>query len=608
MLGACLPNTDYTLAAIASTSRTYFSCPESALKSLLTDVDGSAAANGSKEKGTVKVRGVSVLLLGSTQDKHGGDQGKEGEDKQQTRAKDASLDGSAIHTDVNATRQKGEIWIESGSQSKSNRHAKRPVERARSRAAILAIKDLIADSPSLPREKEKGEDEDELNRETRHSSGAGILLVAKIVGAAAQLGYGFEPVRRLAELVRPNVRTVDCRTTPTIDVRGRADEGPEEEGEKQSKEGREDVALERRIDFMLSRMLRPAEASSGQSKAALHVNSNEPVLLLNLPGAPDAAPSAARQRIHHILAHTLTLLQRDYNIRPVRVYAGAYLPSFDNDEEESRSEDGNEDGTGNGKGHGKDGFSISLLNVVNTELGGPGMVALLDQTCGIKAWGLGLMGKEEWESRGRDGTASLEWLVEMGLRNWEAVGRGAEGSGEEGVKREEGGEKERVGGTATEAGKSAEVAEDEDEGEDHLRERDVSPAGLGASPIKSADSVAISADGISQAAGLDTTESPKPDIPVLEETRPEPEPKSDPDKEESVGAEDENVIQSESKEETDRALRTGQSEKTVEPRERTAHVSESGISAEEEGEGFEIVDRERTLIDMVFGHGRGKGR
>lgn len=64
-----------------------------------------------------------------------------------------------------------------------------------------------------------------------------------------------------------------------------------------------------------------------------------------------------------VVAEVVAQLLADYSIRPVRVLAGSYMTSL------------------NGNG-----FSITLLNVVNTDIGGPSMIELLDDPCEAVGW------------------------------------------------------------------------------------------------------------------------------------------------------------------------------------------------------------------------------
>lgn len=296
---------------------------------------------------------------------------------------------------------------------------------------ILPIHDLT--STPFPREES-----------ARRVSGfsPSIILLAKITGAAAEMGYGLEEVRRVAGLVERNVATVFSSITGTGTLASSTGlhDGTEKEkegegnGKERTSEGavRDNDGPREQVEEMLSRLLLPHAESHGhgdqeRGRAALRVNSNEPVLLLN---TSPSSPPWTKPHIHRVLSHTLTHLQAAYNIKPVRVYAGSYLPipvynsDPDSDSLRAKGEDANHSHNKHEDEMSKRGFSISLLNVVNSELGGPGMVALLDHRPargGVLGWeGAGLVTKEEWEGEGAG-------LLELAIRNWEGVGAGERG-------------------------------------------------------------------------------------------------------------------------------------------------------------------------------------
>ncbi|KAK1760867.1 dhal domain-containing protein [Echria macrotheca] len=128
---------------------------------------------------------------------------------------------------------------------------------------------------------------------------------------------------------------------------------------------REVIALPELVGRMLAQMLDPKDAD----RAFLTVNSNEVVLLLNNLGGVSVLEMGG------ILAEVVKQLQETWGIRPVRVLSGTYMTSL------------------NGLG-----FSISLLNVVNTDIGGPSMVDLLDDPCEATGW-TAPISKLSWEDR-----------------------------------------------------------------------------------------------------------------------------------------------------------------------------------------------------------------
>ena len=185
------------------------------------------------------------------------------------------------------------------------------------------------------------------------------VLVVKIAAAAASLGYAAEDVRKVAGLVRENLGTSAGTATEEV----------------------HNDDLEDRVREALGGLLDRGHAADGVP--ALRVNSNEPVLLVNAWGGYN------KPRVEALVSQTVGQLRRDYGIRPVRVYAGDYVVGAD----------------AAGKG-----FSVSVLNVVNTEIGGPSMIQLLDASGGCNA----KVTKEEWEQS--DG--SVERTVELAMKNW----------------------------------------------------------------------------------------------------------------------------------------------------------------------------------------------
>lgn len=86
------------------------------------------------------------------------------------------------------------------------------------------------------------------------------------------------------------------------------------------------------------------------------INSNEVVLLILVDDSDTIDPQAAR----NIKEASCAILREMFHIFPVRVYVARYS-SEDTSKRSSRA-----------------GFSLALLNVVNTDIGGPGMIQLLD--------------------------------------------------------------------------------------------------------------------------------------------------------------------------------------------------------------------------------------
>jgi dihydroxyacetone kinase len=100
------------------------------------------------------------------------------------------------------------------------------------------------------------------------------------------------------------------------------------------------------------------------------VNSNEVVLLVNNLGG------VSPLELGGITTEVVSQLEK-WGIQPVRILSGTYMTSL------------------NGLG-----FSISLLNVVNTDIGGPSMIQLLDYPCEATGWAAPIS-KTTWEAKNK---------------------------------------------------------------------------------------------------------------------------------------------------------------------------------------------------------------
>jgi dihydroxyacetone kinase len=221
---------------------------------------------------------------------------------------------------------------------------------------------------------------------------AGTVLVHKISGALAARGAPLEEVYKVAKLTADNIVSVGA-SLDHVHVPGRATSSiPEDElavGEveigmgihNEAGSGRAKVELPELVKTMLSQML----DSQDKDRAFLNVNSNEVVLLINNLG------SISVLELGGITAEVVDQLEKSYNIKPVRILAGTYMTSL------------------NGLG-----FSISILNVVNTNIGGPSMIQLLDAPCEATGWAAPIS-KETWEAQStetRVDTAGDEEIVQ----------------------------------------------------------------------------------------------------------------------------------------------------------------------------------------------------
>ncbi|KAK4155467.1 Dak1 domain-containing protein [Chaetomidium leptoderma] len=232
---------------------------------------------------------------------------------------------------------------------------------------------------------------------------AGTVLVHKIAGALAARGRGLDEVVKVARLVAGNLVSVGAslehvhvpgRAKPDGDAAEYLRDGEVEIGmgiHNEQGSSREVVELPDLVGKMLAQML----DQSDKDRAFLKVNSNEVVLLVNNLGGVSVLEMGG------ILTEVATQLEKSYNIRPVRILSGTFMTSL------------------NGLG-----FSISLLNVVNTDIGGPGMIELLDSPCEATGWPSAIS-KRTWEEKN---TATREQDASLGGDNIKASGLRMDGA------------------------------------------------------------------------------------------------------------------------------------------------------------------------------------
>lgn len=206
---------------------------------------------------------------------------------------------------------------------------------------------------------------------------AGTVLVHKIAGALAAQGRGLDDVARVAGLAAQNLVSVGA-SLEHVHVPGRAPPSAEDAGHLKVGEveigmgihnepgsGKEKVELPELVGTMLAQLL----DQNDQDRAFLNVNSNEVVLMVNNLGGVSVLEMGG------VTAEVVSQLEKSYGIRPVRILSGTYMTSL------------------NGLG-----FSITLLNVVNTEIGGPSMIDLLDYPCEATGWSSPIS-KQTWEAK-----------------------------------------------------------------------------------------------------------------------------------------------------------------------------------------------------------------
>ncbi|TWU72289.1 hypothetical protein ED733_003434 [Metarhizium rileyi] len=204
---------------------------------------------------------------------------------------------------------------------------------------------------------------------------AGTVLVLKIAGGLAAKGWPLGDVAKVARLTAENIVSVGA-SLEHVHVPGRAGDAEEDrlaQGEVEvgmgihNEPGSERARLH--LPQLVARMLGQLLDSSDKDRAFLNVNSNEVVLLINNLG------SVSVLEMGGVTAEVVAQLDSEYGIHPVRIITGTFMTSL------------------NGLG-----FSISLLNVVNTNIGGPGMVELLDAAAEVTGWSAPIR-KETWEAK-----------------------------------------------------------------------------------------------------------------------------------------------------------------------------------------------------------------
>lgn len=206
---------------------------------------------------------------------------------------------------------------------------------------------------------------------------AGTVLVHKITGGLAATGASLDNVYNVGKLVSDNLVSVGA-SLDHVHVPGRGLPDPNSDETLAAEEveigmgihneagsERAKVELPELVKRMLAQLLDPKD----KDRAFLNVNSNEIVLLINNLGGVSVL------ELGGITAEVVGQLEKSYNIKPVRILAGTYMTSL------------------NGLG-----FSISILNVVNTNTGGPSMLQLLDAPCEAAGWTAPIR-KETWEAK-----------------------------------------------------------------------------------------------------------------------------------------------------------------------------------------------------------------
>ncbi|KAG6033128.1 hypothetical protein E4U41_007000 [Claviceps citrina] len=233
---------------------------------------------------------------------------------------------------------------------------------------------------------------------------AGTVLVLKMAGALAAQGRTLDEVARVARLASENLVSVGA-SLAHVHVPGRmVDAADADDSDGDTLQGdqaeigmgihnepgsaRTTLHLPQLVAKMLAQLLDPSD----RDRAFLAITSNEVVLLINNLGGVSVLEMGA------ITTEVVSQLRSAWAVRPVRILTGTFMTSL------------------NGPG-----FSISLLNVVNTDIGGPGMLDLLDAGAEVTGWSAPVA-KQTWEERaGNDNDNDND---AAGPRETECAGRG----------------------------------------------------------------------------------------------------------------------------------------------------------------------------------------
>jgi triose/dihydroxyacetone kinase / FAD-AMP lyase (cyclizing) len=188
--------------------------------------------------------------------------------------------------------------------------------------------------------------------------GAGLSpLLLKICSATAARGYSLEEVLRVGKLVVKNLLSVGSNLR--LDLQDGPSSSPSEPD------------MSSRVRDMVSRMLDPKLRDPGfvevnSNETVLHISGHKGLTMLEM----GAITSEAVKQMEH------------WHIRPVRIYT------------ESVSEL-------SGPGHERvqdRNFAITILNVCNTDIGGPSMIQLLDAPAEAAGWTAFAKGTS-WEAK-----------------------------------------------------------------------------------------------------------------------------------------------------------------------------------------------------------------
>ena len=206
--------------------------------------------------------------------------------------------------------------------------------------------------------------------------GAGLPLLLKICSATAARGYSLQEVLRVGRLVVKNLLSVGLNLRANLN-----DSDPDFD-----RLAEPNMSLP--VRHMVSRMLDPKL----RHPEFVEVNSNEVVLLISGHGG------LTMLEMGTITSEVVKQLEY-WHVRPVRIYTESVSVFPVLGQEGIRDRD----------------FAITILNVCNTDIGGPSMIQLLDTPAEAAGWTAFVKG-ESWEARNTQlWERNAQWVRPSGL-------------------------------------------------------------------------------------------------------------------------------------------------------------------------------------------------
>ncbi|EXJ77296.1 hypothetical protein A1O3_10454 [Capronia epimyces CBS 606.96] len=232
------------------------------------------------------------------------------------------------------------------------------VEKARARNPALQIETLVVgDDVCVPRSR--------IGKVGRRGI-AGTVLVHKVTGAMAAAGYKLRDVARVGRLVAANLASAGVSLSrvhvpghpPSQEESGESSADPIELGMGIHNEAGCDwrSGVDAELPAVVRAILRQLLDVGDTERNFLPNPTKDAILLVNNLGALSVLELGA------VVSEVADQLRQDYQIRPIRVFAGTFMTSLDGP-----------------------GFSVSLLNNVDTGVESS-LVALLDAPSNVSGW------------------------------------------------------------------------------------------------------------------------------------------------------------------------------------------------------------------------------